>query len=207
MIEFPYKRIYGLLGGLRVGKDTVAKYLQESRNFVSMAFADKIKEEFGISKKDFELAKITGKIDQLRQDLWDFSAKKKEKDPEYFIKGLVSDALEKEESVVITDIRTPEELSAVKNIGNMIYLVTRQLLNFSESTYIEGSKLNTKQDIESLYMRDELRVLSNHADSSYKFIYKLEKFFFKENLLDLHVFGNSKSLENYIDQFDIRENI
>ena len=92
MIDYPHKKIYGLLGAPRAGKDTVAKYLQESRNFVSLAFADKIKEEYGLNKADFESAKISGHIDELRKDLWDFSDSKKKDDPLYFISQVLDDA-------------------------------------------------------------------------------------------------------------------
>src|SRR5690242_14178452 len=117
MVVFPKKRIFGLIGAPRSGKDTVANYLQETRNFGAMAFADKIKEEFGISKEDFEAAKIAGNIEDLRKKLWDFSAVKKKIDPLYFIKKVMDEANSYQKSTVITDIRTLDELEAFFNYG------------------------------------------------------------------------------------------
>jgi len=75
MIAFPFKRIYGLVGAMRTGKDSVANFLIETRGFKQIAFADQIKEEFGISKEDFEAAKIAGNIEELRSTDFAFSSK------------------------------------------------------------------------------------------------------------------------------------
>ena len=224
MIKFPYKRIIGLLGVPRSGKNTVAKYLQESRNFATMAFADKIKEEYGITKEDFEAAKITGDIEKLRQDLWDFSASKKKKEPLYFIDKVIKDALNLTQSVIITDIRTINELDCFLAIpvNKRIYWIIRGMLKnqFNESNILKGSKLK-EIDIFKGTRKPFIYMLKNNFNGSYKLIKYLEQFFFKEDIIDL--VGSSgdsseydKHIKNkkwmtiasdYISQFSIGERI
>lgn len=218
MIEYPHKRIFGLLGAPRAGKDSVAKYLQESRNFVAMAFADKIKEEYGLNKGDFEAAKISGDIDKLRQDLWNFSASKKKNDPLYFIRQVLEEASRCTNQVVITDIRTPEELNAFFSYGEhkkRAYIVYRDILNEDfgkKDNILFGSKidLNTINNYKKLDLMIGIR---NSYDSLYHFMRYLDSFFFKEDVMDLSG-PTDKPIDtkwwrtmasNYISQFNISE--
>jgi hypothetical protein len=232
MVKFPNKRVFGLLGAPRSGKDEVAKYLQESRNFASMAFADKIKEEFGISKEDFETAKITGEINRLRQELWDFSAQKKKDDPEYFIRLVMEEAAEIEQSIVITDIRTEDEFNALfrhspLGVTNRVYMVERSIdtwepvdKEYSDYT-IKGSKISA-----SFYCnqadKQKIKIIDNKEDGLYKFHQYLQGFFFKEDIMDLvgssdlldpdpkQIYNNKmwrSVVSDYISQFDIIERL
>jgi len=205
MIDYPHKRIYALLGPPRAGKSTVAKYLQESRNFVALAFADKIKEEYGLDKEDFEAAKVSGHIGELRKKLWDFSDSKKKSDPLYFIKLVISEAIDTNQSVVITDIRTPEELVAINNIDAKVYFVCKDTKCLRDE-FIEESKITSRYVKSKIFPKsDEMGIILNYTDSSYKFIHQLEKVFFKEDLVNLSKIGDWKSVDGYVRQFNITE--
>lgn len=221
MIVCPNKKIIGLIGVPRVGKNAVAKYLQKSRNFEAFAFADKIKEEFGISKKDFEIAKSSKNIENLRQGLWDFSAKKRQNDPFYFINLVINSALKSKSSVVITDIRTPEEFDAINKIGR-IYWVTKNTifdkLDKGDNEMIIGSKLDFDA-MSNRYLHgipNVIGMIKNHFNNLYDFYKYLDKFFFMEDIMDLTgpvgssdfdehkiLFNQRDLVSNYIDQFDI----
>jgi len=219
MIKFPNNRIFGLIGAPRSGKDVVGQYLQESRNFVSLAFADKIKEEYGISKEDFEAAKITKEINKLRQELWDFSAQKKKEDPNYFIELVINQALSLKTSVVITDIRTEDEFNALlkcsPNIIARVYMVQYTDSEVFKNGIMLGSELGSEWYYNT-YQKGAIRHIDNYkSEGLYKFYNRLENFFFKEDIMDLGPSDKTVDYENYtkwrstisryISQFDIRE--
>lgn len=228
MIVYPHKRIFGLLGAPRSGKDTVAKYLQESRNFVAFAFADKIKEEYGISKEDFEAAKITGDIERLRQELWDFSAKKKLEDPQYFIRLVMEEATNTKESVVITDIRTEDEFYALfqyspAGILTRVYNVNYDMEKYKDDYRLTGTKISRNFYCNQKIALGRIRQIDNKEPGLFNFYRKLEEFFFKEDIMDLcgpsdtdvpkqtsdnqtfNIEGWRSTVSAYISQFDIRE--
>lgn len=204
MIQFPKKRVFGLIGAPRSGKDTVANYLQETRNFAPMAFADRIKLEFGISNADFEAAKIAGNIEKLRQELWDFSAQKKANDPAYFIRLVMEEAVTKKESVVITDIRTEDEFNALfeylpANIIARVYCIVKDHRIVSEDDTLEGSKLKYEY-LWKAHKQDKIRNIFNDVPGVYGFYKKLDNYFFTEDIMDL---SDSRS-ENYSDRNEMR---
>jgi len=212
MIGFPFKRIFGLVGAMRTGKDSVANFLIETRGFKQMAFADQIKEEFGISKADFEAAKIAGNIEELREKLWAFSAEKKKNDPEYFIKKVIDKAIDWEDPVIITDIRTPEELSAflhMKSSNKRIYWVRRgSVQEFDENRCLAGSKLPEDMVANCMSPSSEydLRCIQNDKMGLYEFYQYLDRFFFMEDITDI---WNDPVLKGniclYVDQFEVRQ--
>jgi hypothetical protein len=219
MIAFPNKRLFGLIGAPRVGKDTVADYLQQTRNFVAFAFADKIKEEYGISKEDFEAAKITGNIDDLRAELWTFSAKMKEKDPNYFVDKVMTDAMECEGSAVITDVRTPEELKAFFNYGDetltrRIYWVRKHIPWEFEDDTLHESKLS-REMINTNVKEGKIQIIENVAKTVYYFYRDLDSFFFEEDIVDLSDTEPDSTdrqkqrsiISNYVSQFEFREHL
>jgi adenylate kinase family enzyme len=224
MIEYPYKRVFGLIGAPRSGKDTVAKYLQESRNFVTLAFADRIKEEFGISKEDFETAKITGEIDRLRKELWNFSDKKKAEDPNYFIRLVMEEADSLEESVVITDVRTENEFMAFfdflpTDIITRIYNVNYDVEKFDNDYIFTGTRISRDFYWHQRNTKERIKQIDNKENGLFAFYSKLSSFFFREDIMDLS--GPSDLSEydkqtykewraivsSYISQFDIREHM
>jgi len=215
MVVFPKKRIYGLISMPRGGKDTVANYLKETRDFVTMAFADQIKDEFGISKSDFEAAKIAGNIEILRKKLWEFSAQKKEIDPMYFIKKVMDNAIDSKNSTVITDIRTVEEMSAFFNYRKdnclrRIYLIHNTAYeNDDKDGFIIGTKISANIDRDYSKYADEFRTILNTNDGLFDFLCALDKFFFAEDVVDLlpanvDKFRWRSSVSDYLDQFDIK---
>jgi hypothetical protein len=203
--------MYGLIGRLRVGKDAVANFLTENRNFTQMAFADQIKDEFGISKEDFEAAKIAGNIEELRNKLWNFSAEKKKNNSRYFIDKVINRAEVSKNSIIITDIRTPEEFQAFSDINAIlkrIYWVKCECLeDFDRNGYLVGSKLPKNMIIEFMkHKKSQLRYIYNNKNGLYNFYKYLDKFFFAEDLIDLY---NHPEYENnihlYIDNFEVRQ--
>ena len=211
MIGFPFKRVFGLIGGMRVGKNEVANFLTETRGFEQLAFADQVKDEFGISKCDFEAAKIAGNIEELRNKLWSFSAEKKKNDPEYFIKKVIKRAMDSNKSVVITDIRTPEEFNALLSIKNSrIYWVHDSSFNggeFDENHLLSGSKLPEKMIVDYACLEEikyKIESIFNNKSGLYSFYKYLDKFFFMEDTKDILGEPDIKTLSIYINQFDIR---
>jgi len=210
MIAFPFKRIFGLIGAPRAGKDSVAQFLQETRDFKPIAFADRIKEEFGISKEDFEAAKIAGNIDDLRDRLWAFSAEKKKDDPLYFINLVVKDTLANQDSVVITDIRTPEELEAAQSVGR-VYWVSRDPEGEEDNGVLRGSKLNFAELAKQAFEDSKIRVIDNLSDGLFGFYKELDKFFFMEDIMDLsdspsdryHKQNKNGAMMSYMRQFKV----
>jgi hypothetical protein len=233
MVKYPNKRVFGLIGAPRSGKDTVARYLQESRNFASMAFADKIKEEYGITNEDFETAKITGEIDRLRKELWDFSARKKQDNPEYFVKLVMEETVKIERSIVITDIRTENEFNALfkylpADIIKRVYIVKESAETWEQTNpgkypgeyKIKDSKIS-KEFYCNQIVKQRIRGIDNKKNGLYKFYQYLSNFFFKEDIMDLvgpsdlldpdkQIYNNEmwrNIVSDYISQFDILERI
>lgn len=209
MIGFPYKRVFVLVGASRTGKDSVANYLVETRGFEKLAFADQIKEEFGISKEDFEAAKISGDIDQIRRDLWEFSASKKKDNPEYFISKITEKANDSKNSIVITDARTKEEVNAVllnKNIisSTRAYWVKKDNITNFKNEILCGAQL-TKQDLQRYDEELGIQVINNSCNGLYYFYKHLDKYFFYEDLKYLFGFSKYNEIQHYINQFDIKE--
>jgi hypothetical protein len=210
-VVFPFRRVFGLVGAIRTGKDSVANFLSETRGFVQIAFADQIKEEFGISKEDFEAAKIAGNIEELRDKLWTFSADKKKEDPNYFIKKVTEKTEQLEQSVIITDIRTEEELIAFYNIDsriNRVYWVRGDhTQEIDEKGFLAGSKLKEHAVANCLSPTSEydLRCIYNDKKGLYAFYQELDKFFFAEDIEDIWndpiLKGNVRM---YLDQFEIK---
>jgi hypothetical protein len=235
MVKFPNKRVFGLIGAPRSGKSEVGQYLQESRDFTPMAFADKIKEEYGISKEDFETAKITGEIEKLRKELWDFSAERKKDDPEYFIRLVMEETVKTERSIVITDIRTEDEFNALfkylpANIIKRVYMVRKSAETWEKINEgypgeykIKDSKIS-KDFFYRQIIKHRIRRIDNDINGLYKFHLYLNNFFFKEDIMDLvgpsgdlldpdpdrQVYYNKiwrEIVSDYISQFDIIERI
>lgn len=212
MIVFPYKRIFGLIGAPRVGKDSVARFLEETRDFKTVAFADRIKEEFGISKEDFEAAKIAGNIEELRERLWAFSAEKKKADPLYFINLVINDTLAREHSTVITDIRTPEELEAVQRIGRVYWVSHTTQGDEDENGMLHGSKLDYDDIMYQLHKKSTIRLIDNDNRGLFGFYKRLNKFFFMEDIMDLSDSPSDRYQKqekrgvmiSYMKQFEVR---
>ena len=182
MIKFPNKVVIGLVGPPRAGKDQVANFLKETRNFAIFAFADQLKTEFGISKEDFEKlkTKLSCEAEHIRQELWEFSAAVKKVDPLHFIRGVMNKIELSDSPSVISDVRTEDELNAILSCSapvKKIYRV-RGLEQDMANGYIIGTKLP-----EGILLRTSLIV--NNKEGLDLFYKDLERFFLKEGLDDM----------------------
>jgi len=212
MIGFPFKRVYGLIGSPRDGKNSVAQFLEETRGFTSLAFADQIKEEFGIKKEDFEAAKISGEIDKIRKALWDFSEKKTKNNPSYFISSVMQRVSDLDGSVVITDIRTMDELCAIIgykcsfNEVKMSYFVSRDFENSFKNGMLCESKLSQETILGGIEDCTISRINNNRSGLFY-FYRDLDSFFAKEDLKHLLPYNRSwrESIDEYLKQFVITQ--
>ena len=211
MIAFPKKRIFSCIGEPRSGKDSVANYLIKTRGFKAFAFADQIKEEFGISKEEFEAAKVAGNIEDLRNKLWNFSSKIKERDPLHFIKNVMDKIVNTESSVIITDIRTEDEFNAFYNMNKTdsvlrrIYYIVRKEPNYGDDM-LAGSKLSMQFILSEFNNRssDEIKVIKNFANGIFYFNKQLDEIFICEDLRDIFdMDGGKNMIEDYICQYEI----
>ena len=214
MVIYPIKRVFGLIGSPRAGKDEVANFLTETRGFKRLAFADKIKEECGISIQDFEMAKINGNISQIRQKLWDYSSNIRKTDPTYFIRLIIEEATKIDNSVVITDIRTYDEIKAVENIGSIYWVINTIECNIDDDGMIKGSKLHYDTNIKQA----KIKRIENQFDGIFNFYKYLEQYFYKEDIMDLigpidssdcdehkqKIHNLRTMMSNYISQFEVK---
>lgn len=217
-VSFPFKRIYGMIGAIRTGKNSIADFLSETRGFMQIAFADQVKEEFGISNADFESAKIAGNIEKLREQLWAFSAEKKKEDSQYFISKVIEKASNSDQSVIITDIRTKEELTAFLHMElnyfkfKRIYWVrSNEEGEFDKNRCLAGSKLSEKTIINYMYSElpeYDIRCIFNKKKTGlYEFYQQLDGFFFLEDIKDIIKIERfyRTGLSSYINQFEIKQ--
>lgn len=124
------KQVVALVGPLGAGKDTVAKHLVENYGFKRFAFADEIKRSYyaasGHSEEEFKAARGTSLEKEIRSGLWEYSDRiKEEKGPLYFINIVVGAIGDCQHPVVVTDIRTIEELDAMRSVGAKVILVLK----------------------------------------------------------------------------------
>jgi len=222
MIVFPFKRIFGLIGVPRSGKDSVSNFLQETREFVPLAFADRIKKEFGVSKEDFEAAKISGNIKELRDKLWAYSAEKTKDDPEYFIRLVMEQAANTKKSVIITDIRTEDEFNALfkyapaENLPRIYHISSGDTNEFSGDCLVE-SKISRGFLLQN---SGNIRFILNNKKESglYAFYQALEHYFMVEDIMDLPeaqddydkqtIYNKHKynsMVSSYMAQFEVRQ--
>jgi dephospho-CoA kinase len=123
-------RLIGLAGRARAGKDTVAEYLANNYGFKQFSFAEHLKNVAEVAGWN-GLKDEKGRI--LLQHLGDTL---REYDKDIFIKNLtakietyermVSYAL-LETRVVISDVRLPSEIEALKNLGASIWYISRSI--------------------------------------------------------------------------------
>jgi len=142
--------IIGIAGRARSGKDTFGEYLRESLSepgvFVTKtAFASKLKyicgDLFGLTEDqlwgnakehpDMRFPKDDLGVSSSLKDYWtareilqEFGSFVRSIRPQYWIEQCVKDD-EDEHYKIITDVRYPNELYAVKNVGGIIVLIER----------------------------------------------------------------------------------
>jgi len=120
----------GLIGAPEAGKDdVVAHTLQFQYGFTRFAFADQIKKcyysEIGITEEYFKSCRGTPEEEQIRKGLWEFSDKTRaELGPMCFIEQVMNE-ISRHSDVVVTDIRTEDELDKVSEVADAILIVSR----------------------------------------------------------------------------------
>jgi hypothetical protein len=136
----------GLIGAPGAGKDVVADFLVANKSFKKMAFADQIKKEYyavsGYSEEQFKASRGMPLEDKIRQGLWDYSGKIKEKcGPHHFVDPVI-DAIEKcDKNVVVSDVRTVFEVRRMVGIGAIMILVSRDISSDLGAEKVPGTQL------------------------------------------------------------------
>ena len=135
----------GLIGAPGVGKDAViSELLVKKYNYIQLAFADHIKECYykynNITEEYFKSCRGTPKETEIRQGLWEFSDKMKEKNGDFhFISPIINKA-KNIENVVISDIRTIEELVCAMSIHMLIIVIKRG--KFKKEKNFPGTRIS-----------------------------------------------------------------
>lgn len=114
--------ILGLCGYSKVGKDALAKELQ---NYERFAFADVLKQEVGRMLKEVRIEPDLWTVDkEFWRDLLVFwGRKRREMDKDYWIKQLyMRMAPIEDKRIVITDCRYPNEVRFIQKYGIVIGL-------------------------------------------------------------------------------------
>jgi len=129
-------KLIGLAGRARSGKDTVAHYLVEHYGFKQLAFAEHLKNVAEVAGWD-GLKDIRGRI--LLQELGDVL---RHYDGGIFINALIGkmkyyDMLSqgfgtittppRDARIVVSDVRLPSEIEALKNLGGSIWYIQRNV--------------------------------------------------------------------------------
>lgn len=139
----------GLIGAPRSGKSLLGEFLVKNKGYRQFAFANQVKEEFfslsRFSESDFEWAKrYNGELEQeIRNSLWEYSDKrKKECGDLYFILPVIKKIKEYDGNVVVTDIRTEEELDELKKIEMKFVVISRLS---EDKDFIKGTRISHKK--------------------------------------------------------------
>jgi len=147
------KVIVALVGALEAGKDTLAQHLVERHDFRRFAFADEIKRNYyaasGYSEEKFKAARGAPLEREIREGLWKHSDRvKSERGSLYFVDLLVGAISDCKQPAVVTDIRTQDELCAMRSMGANVVLVMKikkgnnsNMFNPEENVLIPGSRL------------------------------------------------------------------
>lgn len=140
----------GLVGPMRAGKDMVADWLTENKGFKRFAIADRIKTAYfafiGYSAEKFEQDKGALKGQEMRAGLWEYSdCIKAHYGERVFIDHMLEEAGGCGRNVVVTDVRTAQEMSAMTSFGARLVLVTRGEAYDSPDSLIAGSRLKIRQ--------------------------------------------------------------
>jgi hypothetical protein len=146
--------LLGLVGRMRSGKDTMAGYLIEDHGFRRLAFADALKSSileiapivceggFGPIRLPELVDSIgweeTKAIPEARRLLQAYGVAVRRLDPDFWIRIVMNEAtslLEGGHSVVITDVRFPNEASAIEEeFGTIVQIVRPGALEGASGT-------------------------------------------------------------------------
>lgn len=135
----------GIIGRARVGKDTAGKWLVDERGYRRVAFADALKDaalkvdpivEVDSSGEDYRLAENVTEFgweaakddDEVRRFLQELGSAMRAVDPEIWIRPVLAKAIEANDAgvpVVVTDVRYPNEVAALKRAGFRLLHIAR----------------------------------------------------------------------------------
>lgn len=122
--------LIGLLGRAQSGKSTVAKMLVEEFNFIRVAFADPLKEML-ITAGMVTSEEVYGQKTEMSRFLLQKVGTeifRKQIDPLYWVKeasGRIENLLVCGVSVVVDDVRFPEEAEAIKQMEGGVIKIER----------------------------------------------------------------------------------
>jgi len=155
--------IIGIAGRKRNGKDTIGNYLCEHYGFKRFAYADALKEACKCIF-NFTDEQVYGELKEVIDPFWkatprtvlQFVATELFRNNmaqiipnlEYNIwvrvvekKIFEEQKLNPHQNIVITDVRFPNEVESIKNLGGRVIRVTRPELNTSNGTDIHASEI------------------------------------------------------------------
>lgn len=140
------KILLGLIGAPGAGKDVLADFLVKHRGFKHFAFADKVKEGYyadsGFSEEQFKGARGTALEQTIRKGLWDFSDRMRSQYGDlHFIIPVIQEITACEQSVVVSDVRTLDELAQMEALGATMVHVFRGSEEFCCGEYIPGTRI------------------------------------------------------------------
>jgi len=177
----------GLIGAPRSGKSLIGNFLLEKKGFKQFAFADQVKKDFfsisDYSEEDFEWAKrYNNNLEQeIRKSLWDYSDDmKKENGKFYFIRPVVDKIKDYNGDVIVTDIRTLDEMNALIDIGAKLIVISRSDL---EENMIRGTRIPYRDIVKFAKF--------NNCFKNLKDLYKNFEIFFREEIMDADSEGGS----------------
>lgn len=129
-------RLIGLAGFKRSGKDTAAQALLRAGGWVRVAFADALREEVfkqypaaaqvPDAQKDRPRKELGGR--SLRALLIEIGMQRRAQDPDYWVRlalDRIAIELDNGHSVVVTDVRMPNEVDALRRLGALLVWIKR----------------------------------------------------------------------------------
>ena len=158
--------LIGILGKKRHGKDTIGEHLIKKYSFKRLAFADPLKNMCGILF-DFDQEQLYGSMKEATDKNWNITPR----DSFTFLGTLFRDNMDslfpgikkdfwivktlkeykkylnKEESVVITDVRYQNEVEHIKKSGGIIIKVVRKDID-NISTHESETEIDSIKDID-----------------------------------------------------------
>lgn len=165
------KKLIGIAGTARSGKDTAGKYLIMRHNFHRMAFADPLKEAmaatFGLPVEDFHSDKLKDAV----HPHWGITRREMLQKGADALRGMFGQDLyirrwvnsyidlAEREHVVVTDVRSNAEAMAIRELGGRIVKLER------EGSGLEGKAAahHTEGGVHG-YLID--KVIENNGDKS-----------------------------------------
>jgi hypothetical protein len=153
------KKLIGLTGKARSGKDTAGKLLVMNHNFHRMAFADPLKEAmaatFGVAVEEFHCETLKDEVEPH----WGYTrrfmlqhgadALREKFGQSLFIDRWVHGYLKiaESENVVVTDVRYPAEAQAVRMMGGVIINIHRDGTGLVGADSLHSSEQGVGDDL------------------------------------------------------------